>query len=232
MYLAGWTQSVRVQEALKTSSCSIRCPPGFDSWFAALRYLFNDTVFLDSSLLLVCFCMLTIFFSYTLSTIQLTFLLSTLNLTPFPLGYLPSSFISTLLSQSVCTFLSALNHLLIFFSCKISISSLEKVGSFKYLGVLLKPNLSWTLNLFNLKAKKKTPGLIYQHFYKHCTPDTLMLYKTLVRPILESVQFSGILPPHQLLPFLNQSNILPLKLYQNFGLRLTLLFLSNLNLNT
>ena len=103
--------------SLKTSSCSIRCPPGFDSWFAALRYLFNDTVFLDSSLLLVCFCMLTIFFSYTLSTIQLTFLLSTLNLTPFPLGYLPSSFISTLLSQSVCTFLSALNHLLIFFSC-------------------------------------------------------------------------------------------------------------------
>ena len=130
-------------------------------------------------LLLICFCTPTIFFSYTLSTIQLTFFLSTLNSTPFPLGYFPSS---TLLSQSICTSLFALNHILNNHlpPVKISVYSIERVGSFKFLDVLLKPNL-YILDRphYRLKNIKKTLGLIYWHFYKHCTHDTLMLlYKT------------------------------------------------------
>ena len=140
--------------------------------------------FLTPLLLIV--CMLTIFFSYTLSTIQLKFLLSTLNSTPFPLGYLPSSFISTVLSRSICTCtsFSTLNHLLNDYlpPVKTSVSSLERVGSFKFLGILLKPSLSWTDHIKSIRLKAKT-NTLHRHFYKHCTPDTLMLpYKTLVRP--------------------------------------------------
>ena len=167
--------------------------------------------FLTPLLLLVCFCMMMIFFSHTLSTIQPTFLLSTLNSTPFPLGYLPSSFISTVLSRSICTCtsFSTLNHLLNDHlpPVKTSVFSLERVGSFKFLGILLKPSLSWTDHI-NLKQKKT----LHRHFYMHCTPDTLSLmlpYKTLVRPYYNTVQFSRIPPPYRLLPLLNLSNICP-----------------------
>ena len=69
----------------------------------------------------------------------------------------------------------------------ISDITLERVYSFKYLGLLFKPNLSWSSHIQNIcKKAKKVLGLIYRHFYLHCTSSTLLtLYFTLVRPILE-----------------------------------------------
>ena len=59
--------------------------------------------------------------------------------------------------------------------------------SFKYLGLLFTPNLTWSTHIASTKKKaKKILGLIYRHFYQHCPSSTLItLYKTLVRPILE-----------------------------------------------
>ena len=69
----------------------------------------------------------------------------------------------------------------------ISDITLERVQSFKYLVLLFKPNLSWSLHIQNIcKKAKKVLGLIYRLFYIHCTSSTLLtLYFTLVRPILE-----------------------------------------------
>ena len=70
---------------------------------------------------------------------------------------------------------------------KVNNTTLERVSSFKYLGLLFKPNLSWSTHIASIKKKaKKILGLIYRHFYQHCPSSTLItLYKTLVRPILE-----------------------------------------------
>ena len=70
---------------------------------------------------------------------------------------------------------------------KIADSAIDRVSSFKYLGIVLKPNLSWSAHIHLLRKKaKKILGLIYRQFYKHCSSSTLLtLYKTLVRPILE-----------------------------------------------
>ena len=76
------------------------------------------------------------------------------------------------------------NH---FPSILISGSCLERVYSFKYLGVLLTPNLSWLPHINFLRSKaKRIFGLIYRQFYQSCPPSTLLvLYKSLVRPVLE-----------------------------------------------
>ena len=76
------------------------------------------------------------------------------------------------------------NH---FPSVLISGSCLERVYSFKYLGVLLTPNLSWLPHINFLRSKaKRILGLIYRQFYQSCPPSTLLvLYKSLVRPALE-----------------------------------------------
>ena len=70
---------------------------------------------------------------------------------------------------------------------KISDSILERVSTFKYLGIIFKPNLSWSDHILYARLRaKRTLGLIYRHFYKHCSSSTLLLlYQTLVRPILE-----------------------------------------------
>ena len=69
---------------------------------------------------------------------------------------------------------------------KISDSILERVSTFKYLGIIFKPNLSWSDHILYARLRaKRTLGLIYRHFYKHCSSSTLLLlYQTLVRPIL------------------------------------------------
>ena len=74
-------------------------------------------------------------------------------------------------------------------SVKICDTAIERVLSYKYLGVLLKPNLSWTAHITSLCNKaKRILGLIYRQFYKHSSPSTLLtLYKTLARPILLNI---------------------------------------------
>ena len=70
---------------------------------------------------------------------------------------------------------------------QISNILLDRVYSYKYLGLSFQPNLSWSSHIHNIRMKaRKRLGLIYRHFYHHCPSSTLLtLYKMLVRPILE-----------------------------------------------
>ena len=73
---------------------------------------------------------------------------------------------------------------------------LDKVETFKYLGVLLSHDLSWGKHIQSTCAKaKKILGLLYRQFYNH-TPGNAMLqlYLSLVRPHLDYV--ASIWSPH------------------------------------
>ena len=67
---------------------------------------------------------------------------------------------------------------------------LERVEIFKYLGVLLRSNLSWSDHIAMVCSKaRKLLGLLYRQFYNHATPSTIkQLYLSLVRPHLEYMQ--------------------------------------------
>ena len=62
--------------------------------------------------------------------------------------------------------------------------SLERVASFKYLGVLLSSDLSWSQHIETICCKaRKLLGLIYRCYFQHAdTPTLLRLYTSLVRP--------------------------------------------------
>ena len=64
---------------------------------------------------------------------------------------------------------------------------LERVNTYKYLGLLLSSDLSWTQHINNKCAKaKKLLGLIYRRFYQFSTPASLFqMYISLVRLNLE-----------------------------------------------
>ena len=64
---------------------------------------------------------------------------------------------------------------------------LEKVQSYKYLGVLLSSNLSWGNHVSNICSRaKKRMGMLYRCFYCDADSKTLrMLHTTSVRPLLE-----------------------------------------------
>ena len=77
-------------------------------------------------------------------------------------------------------------------------SCLERVESFKYLGILLSSDLSWSKHIESICTKiHKLLGLLYCKFYKHAEPPALFqLYLSLVRPHLEYA--SDVLDPHLL----------------------------------
>ncbi len=64
---------------------------------------------------------------------------------------------------------------------------LEQVERFKYLGVLLSSNLSFSQHIQTICAKaRKILGLHYRRFYKNTSNEALLqLYISLVRPHLE-----------------------------------------------
>ena len=64
--------------------------------------------------------------------------------------------------------------------------SLERVQYFKYLGILLAADLSWTHHNEAICSKaRKLLGLLYRRFYEHADPSALQqLYLSLVRPHL------------------------------------------------
>ena len=63
---------------------------------------------------------------------------------------------------------------------------LECVSSYKYLGVLLCSNLSWSPHIKSVCSKsRKVLGTIFRHFYQFSSPKTLLcLYRALVLPHL------------------------------------------------
>ena len=63
-------------------------------------------------------------------------------------------------------------------------SCLERVESFKYLGILLSSDLSWSEHIESICTKASK--LLYHKFYKHAElPALFQLYLSLVRPHLE-----------------------------------------------
>ena len=66
-------------------------------------------------------------------------------------------------------------------------STLEQVQSYKYLGLLLTADLSWSSHISSIRLKaRKILGLLYRRFYGNVSQDVLkQLYLSLVRPHLE-----------------------------------------------
>jgi len=64
---------------------------------------------------------------------------------------------------------------------------LEQVESFKYLGVLISSDLSWSARIYSICAKgKKLIGLLYRRYSSNVHSERLLeVYKSLVRPHLE-----------------------------------------------
>ena len=65
--------------------------------------------------------------------------------------------------------------------------NLEQVESYKYLGLLLTADLSWSPHISSICLKaRRILGLIYRRFYGNVSQDALrQLYLSLVRPHLE-----------------------------------------------
>ena len=93
-------------------------------------------------------------------------------------------------------------------------SVLEEVETFKYLGVLIKNNLSWSDHIVGVCSKaKQILGLLYRQFYIDSPADTLkQLYVSLVRPHLEYA--SQLWDPY------TQRDIYKLENVQKFALKL------------
>ena len=66
-------------------------------------------------------------------------------------------------------------------------SPLERVSKFKYLGVWLADNLSWSYHIKETSTKAtKMAGMIYRKFYPVCNTATMLqLYVSYIRPLLE-----------------------------------------------
>ncbi len=64
---------------------------------------------------------------------------------------------------------------------------IEKVETFKYLGLLLSSDLSWNGQIDSVCSKaKRILGLLYRRYYNHVDGDTIkQLYVSLVRPHME-----------------------------------------------
>ena len=64
---------------------------------------------------------------------------------------------------------------------------LEEVSQFKYLGVTITDDLSWSKQVSSVVSKaRRILGMIYHKFYRFCGTSTLLrLYKAYVKPHLE-----------------------------------------------
>ena len=65
--------------------------------------------------------------------------------------------------------------------------ALERVFGYKYLGIFLSSNLSWTPHVERIVAKtRKLIGMLYRQFYQWTNPEVLTkIYILLIRPHLE-----------------------------------------------
>ena len=93
-------------------------------------------------------------------------------------------------------------------------SVLEEVETFKYLGLLISSDMSWSKHIENICSKaRKVLGLLYRRYYRFADQNTLLqLYTSLVRPHLEYA--APVWDPHL------QRNIQLLERTQKFASRL------------
>ena len=93
---------------------------------------------------------------------------------------------------------------------------LEQVETFKYLGVLLSPNLSWSAHIDSICTKaRKLTGLLYRRFYGNMDHHSLLeLYSVLIRPHLEYA--APIWDPHLIKDTTKLENV------QKFALKMCL----------
>ena len=70
---------------------------------------------------------------------------------------------------------------------KLFDSALDRVDNYKYLGVLLTDNLSWSMQVESVCQKaRRVLGLLYRRFYGQASQETLkQLYLSLVWPHLD-----------------------------------------------
>ena len=94
-------------------------------------------------------------------------------------------------------------------------SPLERVYSFKYLGVILNSQLSWSPHIDYICSKtRKLLGFIFHNFYFHSSPSALLkLYLSLILPHLSYC--SSLWDPYQL------KDIKKLEDVQSFALKLS-----------
>ena len=92
---------------------------------------------------------------------------------------------------------------------------LEQVETFKYLGVLLSSDLSWSAHIDSICTKaRKVIGLLYRRFYGNVDHHSLLeLYSVLVRPHLE---YAPIWDPHLIKDTNKLENV------QNFAIKMCL----------
>ena len=105
-------------------------------------------------------------------------------------AYLTTKYKHLTLNPSKCC------HLFLSRKCSLSIpppcltldsSPLSCVTSYKYLGVLITSDLTWSAHISKICIKtRKLIGLLYKCFYRYCSSDTLpKLYVSFIRPHLE-----------------------------------------------
>ena len=93
-------------------------------------------------------------------------------------------------------------------------SPMERVNSYKYLGVWLNSSLTWSMHVTSIcKKARQQIGILYRRFYGHSNSATLLqLYLSYVRPHLEYA--APVWDPHQ------QGHIDSLERVQKFALKL------------
>ena len=91
---------------------------------------------------------------------------------------------------------SILHSIVDFIIISVYGSPLESTTTFKYLGLTIASDLSWTTHIDNICSQgKRMLGLVYWRFYKHSDMKTLhQLYVSLVWPQLEYA--AAVWSPH------------------------------------
>ena len=103
-------------------------------------------------------------------------------------------------------------------------SPIDQVTSFKYSGVLISSNLSWSPHILPICRKsRKLIGILYRLFYRHTSPPALFkLYSTQICPHLEYC--SSIWDPSSSATISHLANSSPSNSVLNLGLLTTSLF--------